>query len=246
MALRNQPYFPLYVQDYLTDEKLNMCSWTTQGIYIKILCILHKQSSYGSILFKQNYKQNESAINYFASILIKNLPCQYSDMVGALSELIDFEVLIIDDLGLHQKRMVKDGQISDERSKAAKKGGGNPNLFKQNSKQTDKQNTEYEDENIINKDKKVLEQKLKKYQEHLLKQTVSDRLGMNLCVKPNEIKQVIVEFIETCYGEIVLKPNEYAVETYFIHWVKAKPTRVQESIENQAKKRHHEQQLQAK
>ena len=94
MALRNQPYFPLYVQDYLTDEKLNMCSWTTQGIYIKILCILHKQSSYGSILFKQNYKQNESAINYFASILIKNLPCQYSDMVGALSELIDFEVLI--------------------------------------------------------------------------------------------------------------------------------------------------------
>ena len=91
-----------------------------------------------------------------------------------------------------------------------------------------------------------LSEKLKKYQEHLLKQTVSDRLGMNLCVKPNEIKQVIVEFIETCYGEIVLKPNEFAVETYFIHWVKAKPTRVQESIENQAKKRHHEQQLQAK
>lgn len=246
MALRNQPYFPLYVQDYLTDEKLNMCSWSTQGIYIKILCILHKQSSYGSILFKQNYKQNESTINYFASILIKNLPCQFENMVEALGELIDNEVLIIDDLGLHQKRMVKDGQISDERSKAAKKGGGNPNLFKQNSKQTDKQNTEYEYEveNIINKDKKVLEQKLKKYQEHLLKQTVSDRLGMNLCVKPNEIKQVIVEFIETCYGEIILKPNEFAVETYFIHWVKAKPTRVQESIENQAKKRHHEQQLQ--
>jgi hypothetical protein len=246
MALRNQPYFPLYVQDYLTDEKLNMCSWSTQGIYIKILCILHKQSSYGSILFKQNYKQNESTINYFASILIKNLPCQFENMVEALGELIDNEVLIIDDLGLHQKRMVKDGQISDERSKAAKKGGGNPNLFKQNSKQTDKQNTEYEYEveNIINKDKKVLEQKLKKYQEHLLKQTVRDRLGMNLCIKPDAIKQVIVEFIETCYGEIVLKPNEFAVETYFIHWVKAKPNRVQESIENQAKKRHHEQQLQ--
>lgn len=92
--------------------------------------------------------------------------------------------------------------------------------------------------------KNELSEKLKKYQEHLLKQTVSDRLGMNLCVKPNEIKQVILEFIETCYGEIVLKPNEFAVETYFIHWVKAKPNRVQESIENQAKKRHHEQQLQ--
>ena len=91
-----------------------------------------------------------------------------------------------------------------------------------------------------------LGEKLKKYQEHLLKQTVCDRLGMNLCIKPDAIKQVIVEFIETCYGEIVLKPNEFAVETYFIHWVKAKPNRVQESIENQAKKRHHEQKLQAK
>lgn len=89
-----------------------------------------------------------------------------------------------------------------------------------------------------------LTEKLKKYQNHLLKQTVSDRLGMNLCIKPDAIKQVLSEFIETCYGEIVLKPNEYAVETYFIHWVKAKPNRVEESIENQAKKRHHEQQLQ--
>ena len=89
-----------------------------------------------------------------------------------------------------------------------------------------------------------LTEKLKAYQTHLLKQSVTDRLGMNLCIKPDAIKQVIVEFIETCYGEIVLKQNEFAVETYFIHWVKAKPNRVQESIENQAKKRHHEQQLQ--
>ena len=246
MALRNQPYFPLYVQDYLTDEKLNMCSWQTQGIYIKILCILHKQSSYGSILLKQNFKQNESMINYFASVLIRNLPCQFENMVEALTELIDNEVLTIDDLGLHQKRMVKDGAISDERSKAAKKGGGNPNLFKQNSKQTVKQNTEYEYEvENINKDNsKELTEKLKKYQTHLLKKTVSDRLGMNLCIKPDAIKQVLSEFLETCYGEIVLKPNEYAVETYFIHWVRAKPNRVEESIENQAKKRHHEQQLQ--
>ena len=35
MALRNQPYIPLYVQDFLTDEKLNQCSPASQGIYIK-------------------------------------------------------------------------------------------------------------------------------------------------------------------------------------------------------------------
>ena len=148
MALRNQPYFPLYVQDYLTDEKLSLCSWETQGIYIKILCILHKQKEYGKILFKQNAKQNESKVKYFADILIRLLPCQFNQMESALFELLENEVLSIDDHSLFQKRMVKDGAISEARSLAGKKGGGNPNLLKQKSKQTpkqrDKQNTEYE------------------------------------------------------------------------------------------------------
>lgn len=146
MALRNQPYFPLYVQDYLTDEKLNLCEWSTQGIYIKILCVLHKQKSYGSILFKQNAKQNSNTVEYFAELLIKHLPCQFKDMVVAINDLVENEVLVIDSEGLHQRRMVKDGLISEARSAAGKKGGGNPNLFKQKPKQIDKQITEYENE----------------------------------------------------------------------------------------------------
>lgn len=148
MALRDQPYFPLYIQDYMTDEKLNMCSWATQGIYIKILCVLHKQDLYGKILFKQNSKQtdkqNESMIDFFASVLVRQIPCQFDEMKLALMELIENDVMSINDEYLYQKRMVRDGEISDTRSKAAKKGGGNPILFKQNSKQTDKQNPEYE------------------------------------------------------------------------------------------------------
>jgi uncharacterized protein YdaU (DUF1376 family) len=149
MALRDQPYLPLYVQDYLTDERLNMCSWATQGIYIKIMCVLHKQEQYGSILFKQNSKQNLSNIEYFASVFVKNLPCQLPDMIAALTELVDNGVLIIDDDGLHQKRMKKDGETSLKRSKAAKSGGGNPVLFKQKRQQIDKQNPENEIENEI-------------------------------------------------------------------------------------------------
>ena len=64
MPLRNQPYFPLYVKDYMGDEDLNMCSWKTQGIYIKILCVLHKQKEYGKILFKQNSKQTPKQNNH--------------------------------------------------------------------------------------------------------------------------------------------------------------------------------------
>jgi len=147
MALRNQPYFPLYVQDYLTDEKLNNCSAATQGIYIKILCVLHKQDEYGCILFKQNSKQNVSNINYFALRLSKQLTFELSEIETALTELIDECVLVIDHEKLYQKRMVKDNQISEARSKAGKSGGGNPKLSKDLFKQNPKQNPEIESEN---------------------------------------------------------------------------------------------------
>ena len=152
MALRDQPYLPLYIQDYLTDEKLNMCSWQTQGIYIKILCILHKQKKYGSILYKLNSKQTESIIKDFALILVKQIPCQMNDMENALSELIDNEVLMIENNELYQKRMLKDGETSIARSIAGKKGGGNPNLYKQTPKQKYKQIPEDEDEDEYESD----------------------------------------------------------------------------------------------
>jgi hypothetical protein len=133
MALRNQPYFPLYVQDYLTDEKLNLCSLSAQGLYIKILCILHKQETYGSILFQQNNKQNLNKKDYFVSYLSKQLPVQKNEIEELLTELLDEGVLIMDDDILYQKRMLKDGKISVVRSNVAKDGGGS-NLNKQYGK----------------------------------------------------------------------------------------------------------------
>lgn len=161
MSLRNQPYFPLYVQDYLTDEKLNSCSASTQGVYIKILCILHKSETYGKLLFKQKDKQKKSNIENFALKLCKLLPFDYDTILPALDELVEEGVIDIDDSELTQKRMYQDGIISIKRSQAGKKGGGNPNLFKQKDKQNDKQNpeyeytNEYEDESSNNKVSKV-------------------------------------------------------------------------------------------
>jgi len=147
MALRDQPYFPLYADDFLTDEKLNLCSAATQGVFIKMLCIFHKSEPYGGILFKQKDKQSESMSRNFALKLARLLPFDSETIEAAVIELLEEGVLSFENDFLFQKRMVKDFDISLKRSQAAKTGGGNPNLYKQKDKQDykqkDKQNTEY-------------------------------------------------------------------------------------------------------
>ena len=150
MALRDQPYIPLYIQDIMTDEKLNECCAATHGIYIKgIMCLMHKSSYYGKILLKQKYKQTESKPRNFAVQLDKHMPYTVDEIEKAIIELIKEEVCYFEGDYLCQKRMIKDGDISEKRSNAAKKGGGNPNFAKtkaQTKKQT-KGQTNSEDEN---------------------------------------------------------------------------------------------------
>ena len=143
MALRNQPYFPLYVQDFMTDEKLNECSAKANGIYIRLMCIMHKSEEYGTILLKQKYKQNESKtenlleqkskqISEFASQLSKNMPFALQEIIEGLTELVEEKVVQIDGDKLIQKRMQKDGIISDKRSSAGSKGGKKSTEKRQN------------------------------------------------------------------------------------------------------------------
>lgn len=147
MALRNQPYIPLFVEDYLTDEKLNECSASSQGIYIKIMCLMHKSDEYGVILLEQKYKQNSSRVKAFASKLIKHTCFNEAEICSAIKELTENKVLFIEDGKLIQRRMVKDNRVSLERAKAGSKGG-KISHFVQAKPQA---NTEYENESTKEK-----------------------------------------------------------------------------------------------
>jgi len=147
MALRNQPYIPLYVQDYLTDEKLNMCSLASQGVYMKLMCIMHKSDEYGTILLKQKDKQNKSTCLNFATKVAKLLPIQVQPLHDAITELVDEGVLQISGDKLVQKRMVRDNDISDKRANAGYKGGKTTQFAKAKKKAKSKANSEGENEN---------------------------------------------------------------------------------------------------
>lgn len=120
MALRDQPYIPLYVQDFLTDEKLNECSAESTGVYIRLMCIMHKSQEYGSILLQQKYKQNSSKVLDFACKLARQMPYTTEVIERSLTELIEEGVLSLDGDVLYQKRMVRDGKLSEIRALAAK------------------------------------------------------------------------------------------------------------------------------
>lgn len=149
MALRDNPYLPLYVQDFLTDEKLNECSAESTGVYIRLMCLMHKSDQYGRILLKQKYKQmakqnGKQISNFalqFAFQLVRQMPYDVETISRALEELMENGVVSIEDDVLFQKRMVRDSELSEKRSAAGSKGGrpsqSDRNLLKQKDKQNE-------------------------------------------------------------------------------------------------------------
>lgn len=123
MALTNQPYLPLYVDDWMNNNKLKMCSPAAHGIMISIMCIMHKEITYGKILLKQKFKQTDKQIKNFALQVAKLSAFDFTEIENAFGELINEGVLTIEGDELICPRMVKDFEISEKRAKAGKNGG---------------------------------------------------------------------------------------------------------------------------
>lgn len=125
MALRDQPYIPLMVKDWLTDEKLKECSAASLGVYLYIMCAMHKSKEYGTILLKQKNKQTNDQIENFALKLQKHMHFPLTVIYDALIELIYEDVLQLDvkNNKILQKRMIKDNRLSIIRSESGSKGG---------------------------------------------------------------------------------------------------------------------------
>ncbi len=123
MALKDQPYLPLFIQDLLTDEKLIECSPEAHGVYFRLICLLHKQEVYGKLELKAKYKQISSKIEAFATMLSKQMPFSKDEIDNGISELKQEGVIQIEDFCLSQKRMVRDGEKSLKKATAGSLGG---------------------------------------------------------------------------------------------------------------------------
>lgn len=133
MALRDNPYIMLDVNDFMNDEKLRECSPASVGIYIRLLCVLHKSDTYGVLLYQQKDVQkaeicgykNPNKIQIFVTMLSRQLPETPAEIEAALIELSEEGVIKITENRLEQKRMIRDAEISEKRQQArAQRGKG--------------------------------------------------------------------------------------------------------------------------
>lgn len=155
MALTNQPYLPLYAGDWLSNNKLKLCSAQAHGIMVNVMLLMHKSKQYGVLLLGQKFKQTDKQINNFALHLAKLLPFTEKEIISGLSELIEENVLFIENDFLKCNRMIEDASLSLTRSKAGKNGGLTNKKSKLFAMAKVGANTEYEYENN-NEDEFVL------------------------------------------------------------------------------------------
>lgn len=162
MALTDQPYLPLYVDDWMNNTKLKMCSPGAHGLMTSIMCLMHKSESYGIILLKQKFKQTDKQAYNFASQIARLTSFDLLEIEKYFYELIEEKVLKIDGDTLICSRMVKDADISKKRASSGKSGGNKTqNTLKNFAKANIKANTgiENETENVIGNDFEKKEKK---------------------------------------------------------------------------------------
>jgi len=137
MALRDQPYLPLYVMDFNNDEKLRMCSAAATGVYIRLMCILHKSKSYGKLHLCKEFVYTNTDTNdiqipiqsecnkeflysKFAENLAKQMPYKTEVIKIGLLELDYYGVIQLEGNTLYQPRMVRDAELSETRRNSVK------------------------------------------------------------------------------------------------------------------------------
>lgn len=123
MALSNQPYLPLYVDDWMNNTRLKMCSPAAHGMMVTIMCLLHKEQEYGKMLLRQKFRQKENTIQNFAEQVARLSAFDSTEVIGPLTELVTEGVLKINGDVLFSERMVNDNGLSQKRALAGKNGG---------------------------------------------------------------------------------------------------------------------------
>lgn len=119
-AARRKPWMKFYPSDWQSDDALRSCSPASRGLWVEMLCVMHKAEPVGHLLV--NGKPPSPRV---LAVLCGTTP---KEMQKALDELAGAGVFSLTDEGvIFSRRMVRDAAKAEE-DKANGAKGGHPAL----------------------------------------------------------------------------------------------------------------------
>jgi len=111
-----RPSFQFYPNDWDSDPALRCCSMAAQGLWLRMMCIMHNATPYGYLKIGENIVDRR--------ILARNVGEDMGDITAWWDEIITFGVASVDENGcLYSRRMIRDEDIRQKRANCGKLGG---------------------------------------------------------------------------------------------------------------------------
>jgi hypothetical protein len=110
------PYLAFFVDDWMSDERLRLCSLAARGLWADMLCVMHKSEVRG-------YLQRADGLPLTNDQVARVVGCSPIEAATYSKELIEAGVCSLSDtMVIYSRRMVRDENLRAIRSKAGKKG----------------------------------------------------------------------------------------------------------------------------
>jgi hypothetical protein len=122
------PFLKFFVDDWLAEERLRLCSLAARGLWIDLLCVMHKCD-------RRGYLMQANGQPYSLEQLARLTGCSTEEVAHLRQELLTSGVASANEHGvIFSRRMLRDEEISTARREAGSKGGKTTGvLLKQNS-----------------------------------------------------------------------------------------------------------------
>lgn len=121
--MAGRPWFAFYANDWLEDKRLRLCSLAAQGMWIRLLCIMHDCEPYGYL------KLNGTRLS--EDDIAQLVGCSVDTLRQLLGELTERGVPRCTRDGIiYSKRMVEDERIRKARAEGGIKSIEHPNVQK--------------------------------------------------------------------------------------------------------------------
>jgi DNA-binding Lrp family transcriptional regulator len=117
---QRKPWMKFFPADWIGDERLRLCSLAARGLWVDLMCLMHKGEPYGHLLVNGLTPNNKQ--------LSRMLGASATEIHARLKELRDAGVFSLTDFSvIYSRRMVRDGERQAKLHEQGKLGG-NPNL----------------------------------------------------------------------------------------------------------------------